>query len=290
MPRVDTNGVETYYERRGEGPPVVFIHGATLDHRMWRPQVAALVDEYETVSYDYRGHGETGATDREEYSVEMLTEDLRGLVEELGLERPVLCGHSYGGVIAAEYAVRYPDDVAGLVFADARTDIGESFAERAVFRLQPALNRAEDIVGRERVKQVMGFVSRRVFDAEQGPDEEVPELEMTPSEYSEAGTEATPDEEIQKVIGAGMEYVGTEPTDFHVPVLYAYGELTGDVIAGKADRLERAPTDVRVEEIENGGHGFPLEQPGAFTNVLEEFLHDAFAEREEQTAVADVDD
>jgi pimeloyl-ACP methyl ester carboxylesterase len=278
MATVETNGVDTYYEESGNGPPVVFIHGATLDHRMWRPTVTALNDEYRTVVYDYRGHGQTGATDREEYSISLLVDDLRTLVEELDLERPILCGHSYGGLIAAEYAIQYPDDVAGIVFADARTDIGENLFERVMFRIQPQLLQIKDVVGRERFQQAMEFINKHVVNAEQGPDEEVPELGMKRSEYSEACTEATPDEELVKNIQAGLEYAGTHPTAFHVPVLYVYGEFTGDVIADKAEGLKRAPTDVRVEEIKNSGHGFPLEQPEVFVQVLQEFLDGVAAE------------
>lgn len=278
MARVETNGVATYYERSGDGPPVVFIHGAGLDHRMWRPQIAALEAEYETVAYDYRGHGGTEPTDREALSVGLLAEDLRALVQELGLDRPVLCGHSYGGLIAAEYAIRYPDDVAGLVFADGRTDYGENVFEKMIVRINPVFERLEEIVGEKRIDATKQFISERVMDADQAPNEEIPELGMTRDEYTEDARDAAPDDLTQKLLDAGIAYVGTSPTDFHVPVLYAYGEMTANVIADKAERLERAPTDVRVEEIQGGGHGFPLEQPEAFVEVLREFLEEAFSE------------
>jgi pimeloyl-ACP methyl ester carboxylesterase len=60
MPTVRTNDIETYYERRGEGPPVVFVHGAIVDHSQWDPQLDALSGDYTTVAYDVRGHGRTG--------------------------------------------------------------------------------------------------------------------------------------------------------------------------------------------------------------------------------------
>ncbi|WP_135821739.1 alpha/beta fold hydrolase [Halostella litorea] len=274
MPSVTTNGVETHYERTGSGPPVVFIHGLGWDRRSWRPQLAALADEYDLVAYDYRDHGESEGAPGTAYSIGLLAEDLHALVEALSLDSPVLCAHSYGGLIAAEYAVRYPDDVAGIAFADARTAIGESAFERAMFRLQPVLARLESVVGRERYDRFMEFVAERVADAEQGSDEEVPELGCTPSEYAEAVTDGMSLDVEGKFVTAGREYVGASPTDFHVPVLYAYGELTSDVIAGKADRLDRAPTDVRVREVANAGHGLMLEQPEAFTAVLESFLRD----------------
>jgi pimeloyl-ACP methyl ester carboxylesterase len=275
MPQLATNEVQTYYERTGNGPPVVFIHGLGWDHRSWRPQLVALGDEYELIAYDYRAHGQTEASTRRECTIELLVEDLRALLDELDVERPVLCGHSYGGLIAAEYAIQYPDDVTALAFADARTAMGESALERAILRLQPIFGRIASVVGRERFERAMAFVAERVTDMEQGPEEEeVPELGLTPSEYAEEAARTVSTDELSRFIAAGQDYVGTNPTDFNVPVLYAYGGLNQGVIADKADRLERAPTDVRVHEVENAGHGLMLEQPERFTDTLRDFLED----------------
>jgi len=289
MPRVETNGVTTYYERRGDGPPVVFVHGLGWDHRSWYPQLDALAAEYDVVAYDYRGHGETGggASVR---SIAQLADDLHGLVDELGLDRPVLCAHSYGGLIASEYAIRYPDGLSGIAFADARTAMGENTVERAMLRLGPVFDRAEALVGEKRVGRVMEFLAKRLGGMEEGPDDEVPELGMTPNEYAGDAMEEFSDEAEDAYVDAGRAYVGASPTDFHVPVLYAYGELTGDVIADKAERLARAPTDVRVAEIEGASHGVMLERSEAFTAVLREFLDDAFAGRDAVATAGDPED
>lgn len=289
MRRVETNGVATYYERRAEGQPVVFVHGLSWDRRSWYPQLDALASDYDVVAYDYRGHGETGggASVR---SVEQLAADLHGLVEGLGLDRPVLCAHSYGGLVASEYAIQYPEHLSGIAFVDARTAFGETAVERAMFRLDPVFDRAEQVVGEERVGRVMEFLAKRLGGMEEGPDEEVPALGMTRSEYAADAAEALSDEAEEAYVDAGMAYVGASPTDFHVPVLYAYGELTGDVIADKAERLERAPTDVRVAEIEGASHGVMLEHPEASTEVLREFLNDVFAERDAVATAGEPED
>jgi pimeloyl-ACP methyl ester carboxylesterase len=278
VPTTTTNGVATHYERAGDpaGPPVVFLHGLGLDHRLWRPQFAAL-EEYDLVACDYRGHGKTGPTDRADYSVGLLAEDLRALVAALGLEDPVLVAHSYGGLIAAEYGVCYPEDLAGIVFADARTAIGEGTVERLLFGLQPAFDVLERLVGPDRVQRAMAVVAERLFDFEAGPDEHVPELGTTPGEYADAAGSALSRPERRKLSRAGRAYVGADPADFAVPVLYVYGELTGPPIAGKADRLRRAPTDVRVREVEGASHTPMLERPEAFDAALRSFLGEVTA-------------
>lgn len=288
MSVVERGDIQTYYERQGDGPPVVCIHGLGWDHRSWRPQMAALGGAYEMIAYDYRGHGNTDASAMTEYSISLLADDLRALTEELELEQPVLCAHSFGGLIAAEYAIQYSDDVTGLVFADARTDVGETTFEQVMFRVYPVFRRLEAVVGRERIDRVMELISDTFSDAEQGSDAEVAELGMTPSEYVDEVSESFSREEGDKFLQAGRGYIGTNPTDFAVPVLYTYGELTSNVIAGKADRLERAPTDVRVREIEDAGHGVMLEQPEAFTEALHAFLADVTGER--KVTYSDADD
>lgn len=55
MPFIETNGIQTHYEREGDGEPLVLVHGATSDHQLWGHQVAALSDGYEVITYDMRG-------------------------------------------------------------------------------------------------------------------------------------------------------------------------------------------------------------------------------------------
>ena len=87
MPSIQTNDIHTYYDRRGDGPPLVFIHGAILDHAQWEPQLERLSESYTTIAYDVRGHGRTGGSAKESYSIDLFGEDV--LCVELGTERTV---------------------------------------------------------------------------------------------------------------------------------------------------------------------------------------------------------
>lgn len=247
-----------------------------MDHRTWRPQADNLSDEFEVISYDYRGHGNTGSGDPSEYSVSLLVDDLRELIKELDVGNPVLCGHSYGGIIAAEYAIQHPDDVSGLIFADARTDLGEPLWEQIYIRLLPAIEKLEDAVGEKRVEKVRGQIVKRLEDADRGADPDVDGVGMAVTEYIEDASNEVSRDVRNSLLQAGAEYIGTTPTAFDVPVLYLYGELGADVIGGKAERLERAPADVRVQEIENADHFISMQQPEVFNGILHDFLEDAF--------------
>lgn len=271
MPTVETNGVETYYERRGDGPSLVFVHGAGLDHRMWTPQMDALDDEFEVVAYDYRGHGHTGPTTRARYSIEMFVDDMRELIEGLGVDDPVLCGHSYGGLVAGEYATQYPDEVAGVVFADARVDFGETRFERASVRLWPVLRRVAETVGQRRFEEGLNRIARYFVDAEGGPDEEIDGLGMSRDEYMWDAREYTTFGERGKLLEAGNRYDGVDLDGLDVPVLAAYGEGTASVLEAGYGRIAGRVDDVTVEAVEGAGHDFTIVKPERFNELLSEW-------------------
>lgn len=113
------NGVKLYYELAGEGNPLVFIHGFGVDRRMWDPQFAEFAEEYQVIRYDVRGFGQSDLPVAEEFSH---VEDLKGLLDALGLERVTLIGLSMGGIIAIDFALAYPERLEGLVLADSGLD------------------------------------------------------------------------------------------------------------------------------------------------------------------------
>jgi pimeloyl-ACP methyl ester carboxylesterase len=108
----DINGSRLYYELTGTGPALLFLHGFTLDRRMWKHQVAALSDHFTVVAYDARGFGRSSMPGSEPYRH---YEDAAALCAHLGLERVVVIGHSIGGHQMLELALARPDLVAGWV-------------------------------------------------------------------------------------------------------------------------------------------------------------------------------
>lgn len=108
--------VRLYYEDFGEGPSVVFTAAGSLTHKMWEGQVAALADQYRTVTYDWRG---TGASDkpRTGYTPDRLASDLCELVERLDLAPAVLVGHGIGSHITLIAATERPDLTCGIALA-----------------------------------------------------------------------------------------------------------------------------------------------------------------------------
>src|SRR5215471_13517416 len=115
MPHAHVNGQRVYFEDSGGlGLPVVLGHGLLMDREMFAPQVAALRDRYRVVTWDERGHGLTEATP-DDFSYWDSVEDLRGLLDHLGIGRAVIGGMSQGGFVSLRFALRYPERVIGLI-------------------------------------------------------------------------------------------------------------------------------------------------------------------------------
>ncbi|MGH8764790.1 MAG: 3-oxoadipate enol-lactonase, partial [Burkholderiales bacterium] len=92
-------------------------HSLACSVRMWDPQVEALQGSYRVLTYDTRGHGASEAP-RGAYSLEMLADDLKALLDALGAKNPHYCGLSMGGMIGQTFALKYPGVLRTLTLAD----------------------------------------------------------------------------------------------------------------------------------------------------------------------------
>ncbi|HKJ59468.1 MAG TPA: alpha/beta hydrolase [Halobacteriales archaeon] len=275
MPTVPTNGIETYYERRGDGPPIVFVHGAVVDHDQWTPQLESLSDEYTLVAYDVRGHGRTGGSTTDPYSIELFAEDLDALLDALDVERPVLCGLSMGGCIAQVYAARHPDRIAGLVLADTFTPDMTRWDERLQLALLRATVVPARLVGYERVERAMVWLNERLRTGVSGDYERIRQLRA-------AGSRVETDE-FAKVVRAVADFSRTsvDYSAISVPTLVLYGENDVPFVRRHAVTLGDAIPNATVRTVPRAGHASNLDNPAFFDSVLERFVAQAVLSRAE---------
>ena len=119
------DGVALAYEEAGQStlsgsPPLVFVHGWSCDHRYFAPQIERFSPQHRTLAVDLRGHGVSDAP-QQEYTMAGFADDVVWLCQQLGIEKPVIIGHSMGAVVALELAARYPDVPAGIIMVDGGT-------------------------------------------------------------------------------------------------------------------------------------------------------------------------
>ncbi len=115
--KVKSNGIELNYVVEGSGPWVVMSHSLACDLSMWDEQAALLAKNYKVLRFDTRGHGKSDAPEGE-YSLEMMADDTKGLLDALGVKSCHWVGLSMGGMIGQTFALRYPGVFKTLVLAD----------------------------------------------------------------------------------------------------------------------------------------------------------------------------
>jgi 3-oxoadipate enol-lactonase len=124
-------GTDLFYEVKGEGPPLVLLNGLSQSTVNWMTQSRKLSRAFQVVTYDARGQGQSpppsGVLDLARH-----VEDLRDLLDHLGLERAHLCGFSFGARVALGFAARYPSRVDRLVLTSAGA--GEAAYRRVIVR------------------------------------------------------------------------------------------------------------------------------------------------------------
>lgn len=129
MPTAEVNGINLYYESTGEGYPLVLGHEFAGDWRSWEPQVRYFSRRYRVITYNARGYPPSDVpADEGAYSQEAAVEDLRGLLDCLGIERAHIGGLSMGGTLALNFGLAYPHMARSLIVAAAgsgSTDVDE---------------------------------------------------------------------------------------------------------------------------------------------------------------------
>lgn len=260
--QIEVNGCQVSYELAGSGPPVVMIHGLGGSRRIWTGLRDELAAAFTVVAYDLRGAGdtvETGST--KDFSLAVWSDDLRGLVEALGIERPVLVGHSLGACIAIKHALAWPSRVAALVLMGADPELS---------RLAPRMEKVVELIGRV------------------GMEEWVTEHWSKNTPFSQASLSRSPEilEEYRAMVLANdpeayvrtcraiarMESLAGELGGVSQPSLVIAGSDDDRTLPASGRELASALADASFVELAGVGHTMPLEAPGAVGAAIREFL------------------
>ena len=128
MPETHVNGVSLYYEEHGTGEPIVCLHGAGSSAAVWSKAVADLAKHGRTIAYDRRGHSRSERPEPYVTNVQEQADDAAALIDALDAAPAIVIGRSYGGAVAIDLALRYPDRVRALVLLEGDAP---SFSEEA---------------------------------------------------------------------------------------------------------------------------------------------------------------
>jgi len=161
MPELQVNGIRLYYEEHGEGPPILCVHGTGSSALMWGAVVPELAGLGRVIVYDRRGCTRSQRPDPyDKTSVAEHADDAAALLDALGATPATVVGRSYGGEVALDLALRYPERVRGLVVLEgASLNLStEAMAWDESLRQQVLATAAEDVttVGAKLIREVLG--------------------------------------------------------------------------------------------------------------------------------------
>ncbi|MDJ1423114.1 MAG: alpha/beta hydrolase [Candidatus Methanoperedens sp.] len=269
MPKVKTNDIMTYYEIHGEGHPLVFIHGSWVDHKMWNPQVEHFSKYYRVITYDVRGHGQTGGSAREKYSVDLWADDLKSLLDALSISKPTICGLSLGGMIAQAYAVKYPDGLKALVLADTAVSTSLTLSDKIqkyVVAPKFIFISIVRLLGAKRYTD-FAFWLARVIRGEKwfGLSQEV--REYVRKEMSNFDVE-----EFNKIFAAIYDFTLLDLSRINVPTLIINGEFESKAVFTHTETMKKMIENSSVVVIPDSGHTSNMENPIGFNRALKKFL------------------
>ena len=258
-----------YYETTGDGPPLVFVHGGWMNGEAWRPQVEHFADDYRVVTLDVRGHGETGATEPDRYSIELFTDDLEALLADLGLERPTLCGLSLGSMVVQEYLDRHPDGATGAIMGGAvrsMPPVDMPAGLKPLWSPVPALTASLSLSGTTGTFQSMLY-SIQATTGERW-------LSVDPETRAEAiadvGDISTA--EFRKIFDALYRYDPPELTGVETPTLVVHGEQEAPLVKRQGRQIASAVADGDRLELSDSGHLVNRDRPNAFNAATADFL------------------
>lgn len=259
MPLIQTGSIKTYYEIHGQGPPIVFIHGAAASHDMWKPQVDYFSKTFTTITYDIRGHQQSEGAEGD-YSFGMFNDDLNELIRALDVGEPVLCGLSLGGMIAQSYAVQYGDDLRGLVLADTAISSAMTISDKVTKAMYPP--RLVKWTMRRMTPEKYADWSFKFF---KGINQEVVEYlkkEQLKMSY----------EELIKIVDVVYRFKQLPLETIRVPTLVMLGENERKAVFPHADKMVELIPNSKKVLVPNAGHMSNLENPEFFNRELEDFL------------------
>jgi pimeloyl-ACP methyl ester carboxylesterase len=277
--RVQVGDVALWFDVEGSGllvdgpamrerPTLLLLHGGPgFDHTLFKPDYGQLADIAQVVYFDQRGHGRSDRGDPERWRLDVWADDVRAFCEALGIERPIVLGWSFGGMVAMAYVARHPEHPAKLVL---QSTMGRMDVDRIVegFRRLGGEEAAE---------------AARAFWSPGAPPEAMlayattcmPLYSPTPVDPAAMGRSVlNPD----LLMGGGdiMRAMDLLPglSAVQCPTLVIAGEddpiCTIDSMQDVVDALP--PEHVRFERIPKAGHIAPLDDPDRFFGVLREFV------------------
>jgi pimeloyl-ACP methyl ester carboxylesterase len=248
---LNRDGVELFYAEAGTGePPVLLVHGWTCDHTAMAPLFTYFRRSHRVITVDLRGHGESDKPEQD-YTMAVFADDLAWMCGELGLEKPIVIGHSMGGIIAVEVAARFPDLPSVVVTLDSPVVASPALLDR----VKPLVEGVHSSAFRELQDQFVDSMFLPTDNQER-------------KARIKAGMLNTPQHVAESAFDNVLKDTISAARACKVPLLVlAAAESLSDLY-----RLREVCPNVVTGQTVGAGHFHQLEVPEQITAMIERFL------------------
>ncbi|MFB6108883.1 MAG: alpha/beta fold hydrolase [Haloplanus sp.] len=263
---VTVDGTELHYAVWGDpdAPTVVCLHGGWQNADAWRPQVDRFADEYRVVTVDFRGHGRTGATDARRYSIDLFVDDVDALLAHLGVEEPILCGLSMGGMVVQSFLAAYPRRArAAVVGGPIRSmpPVDLPAGVKAAVSPVPTIAGLASTIGTRATfeslcRSITATTGRPWLTVDAGVRAEALAAvdDVTPGEY-------------RKIFRALYRFESPDFSAVRTPTLVLYGDHEAPSVKRQGERLAHAVENGSYTEVDDAGHLVNRDRPAAFNDA-----------------------
>jgi pimeloyl-ACP methyl ester carboxylesterase len=269
MKSIHANNIQIAYQDLGSGPPLLLIHGFSLDHSMWSAQAEELQRSYRLIIPDLRGSGET-EDQGEPYSIETMADDAAALLEALGIESAAVASHSMGGFILVHMLVRHPSKVCSAGFVSTQATSAGTSEPDAKFKM-PDYKAMARFVTDEGSEAFAATFIPKLFSPGY--------IESHPSEVAQTRSviEGQSPDSIALMLGALWQRpdMAAHLPDFDVPSFAVVGDEDAIVPVAAMKGIHDSLSDSVLEIIEGVGHLSPVEAPEKVSSLLDQLMQRA---------------
>ncbi|WP_055442750.1 alpha/beta fold hydrolase [Lacinutrix himadriensis] len=259
MPKIQVNDIELDYEDYGKGDVLLLLHGLGSTKKDWDGQVPFFSKKYRVIALDFRGHGDS-TKPLDAYGVELMTEDVKQLLDKLAIKKATFVGFSMGGAVAFEMAARHPEYLDNLVIVNSGPDFNDMGKTG-----EDLLKSRTAFLKTKGVEPLAKEISFNMFP-------EAHQIDMR--NQFEARCKKNDYNAYFKSFVTLMDWgLGDRIKDINTRTLVVASDMDYTPVAFKqayVDTLQNASLVV----IENSRHGVVIDQPEAFNVALEKFLED----------------
>jgi pimeloyl-ACP methyl ester carboxylesterase len=249
--RMHREGVALAYDDAGEGaPPILFVHGWGTDRGVLEPLCTWARRSRRAVAVDLRGFGASDAPEQA-YTIEGYADDLSFVVSELGLSRPIVVGHSMGGLVALDFAARHAEQLAAVVLLEPM-----ALAPALLDGLRPIVTGLRTDGYRDVVGGLMSYLTGPGFDAE---------TRARLVSFTRACAQHVLVSAMEGMLAFDSERAATQ---VNCPALYIGTQTPYADLA----RFRALCPQLVTGQLVGCGHYFPLEVPEQVTAMIARFI------------------